>query len=385
MSGKRRRERGVVAVTAALGLFVLLGIAALAVDLGMLVAARTQLETAADAAALAAAKELAFGARDHAIRRAEEYAHHNLVLGQPVVLRAGNRNAPEDVVLGFYDLPTHTFRPEDLLPNAVEVTARRTQNRSTAVPTFFAAVFGRREVNVAAHSIAIGFPRKVVLAMDASGSMGDLAPCGTPPAEIVPAREAAAKFLRGLSFSTLPERAGMLSFARETLVKVSIVGLHDPGQPGGLVARTLSIEAAPCGKPGGTNTGGAIQDALDLFDDDDGPSSSSVGQRMLVVLSDGLANVGRHDEDEYGNETDPRNPAWRYAVESADEARELGIVVHAIQLGNSDHPEDHERQMREIAGVGEPGGGLYLFAPTTEQLDEMFETLGRHVQVALVD
>jgi hypothetical protein len=376
-----------LAVAAALGLFVLLGIAALAVDLGMLVAARTQLETAADAAALAAAKELAFGARDHALRRAAEYARHNEVLGEPVELRLGNPNAPEDVVLGFYDLQARTFRPDDFLPNAVEVTTRRTENRATAVPTFFAAFFGRREVDRSAHSIAIGFPRKVVVAMDASGSMGgdENRGCGgSSPADIIAAREAAAEFLRDLGFSTLPERAGLVSFAREILVKVPIVGLHDPGQPANIVDRTLSIEAASCGRPGGTNTGLAIQEALDLFEDDD-PSAFGLGQRMLVVLSDGLANVGRHGEEEYGNEDDPNNTAWRYAVESADEAREQGIIVHAIQLGNSDHPEEHEQQMRQIAGIGRQGEGRYLFAPDTEQLEEMFETLRRHVQVALVD
>ena len=385
MSGKRRRERGVVAVTAALGLFVLLGIAALAVDLGMLIAARTQLETAADAAALAAAKELAFGARDHALRRAEEYAHHNLVLGEPVVLRPGNRNAPEDVVLGFYDLATHTFRPEDLLPNAVEVTTRRTQNRATAVPTFFAAVFGRREVNVSAHSIAIGFPREIVPAIDASGSMGEDANCnGTPgnPA-IVPAREAAAEFIRDISFSTLPEHAGMLSFSRHAVVRAPIKGLHDAGQPDDLIRRTLRIEASPCGAEGATNTGEAIQRAIRMFEEaSPGPGTSGFSQRLIILLSDGLANRDAFDNDYYPyDQFRDGNPAWRYAVDSAAEARELNITVHTIQLGNLDRGPQ-ERQMREIAAAG---GGMYLFAPTTEQLDEMFETLARHVQVALVD
>jgi hypothetical protein len=374
-----------VAVTAALGLFALLGIAALAVDLGMLVTARTQLGIAADAAALAGAKLLAFGARDLARQRAVEYAYRNRALGDPVVLKLGEGNDPGDVVLGYYDPATRAFRPDDFLPNAVRVTARRIEDRDTAVPTFFAAFFDQSEVNLAAHSIAIGLPRIVVTAIDASGSMGEVLPCGTPGAPaIVPAREAAAEFLRDLSFSTLPERAGMLSFAREPIVRAEIVGLHDPGEPGDIVRRTLAIEAASCGRPGGTNTGGGIQLAIDMFDDDD-PGSIGLGQRMLVVLSDGLANVGRHGEDEYRNESNPNNPAWRYAVESADEARELGIVVHAIQLGNSNHPEEHERQMREVAGIGQAGAGMYLFAPTTEQLDEMFETLGRHVQVALVD
>ena len=68
--GYDRKQRGAVTVLAVLGLLVVLGAAALAVDLSMLVAARTQLSTAADAAALAGVKELPFGSRDRARTRA---------------------------------------------------------------------------------------------------------------------------------------------------------------------------------------------------------------------------------------------------------------------------------------------------------------------------
>jgi hypothetical protein len=370
-----------VAVTAALGLFALLGIAALAVDLGMLVTARTQLGIAADAGALAGAKLLAFGARDLARQRAVEYAFRNRALGDPVVLKLGQGNDPGDVVLGFYDLATRSFRPDDFLPNAVRVTARRIEDRDTAVPTFFAAFFDQSEVDLAMHSIAIGLPRTVVTAIDASGSMGEVLPCGTPGAPaIVPAREAAAEFLRDLSFSTLPERAGVLSYSRRPNEQSPIVGLHDAGQPENLIRQTRGIEASPCGPEGATNTGAAIQEAISMFERDSVPGISGLGQRMIALLSDGLANRDAFDTDCYSYQHQPGNPCWRYAVSSAADAHDVGITVHVIQLGNSD--PNQERQMREIA---EAGGGMYLFAPTTEQLDEMFETLGRHVQVALVD
>jgi Putative Flp pilus-assembly TadE/G-like len=54
-------ERGTVAVTVALALTVLLGIAALVVDVGLSWAARAKAQTAADAAALAGAGRLAAG------------------------------------------------------------------------------------------------------------------------------------------------------------------------------------------------------------------------------------------------------------------------------------------------------------------------------------
>lgn len=372
-----RRERGAVAVTAVLGLLVLLGIGALAVDLGMVVAARTQLGTAADAAALAGAKELAFGAR-LAQARAVEYGALNRVLGDPVVLDPGTSNAG-DVVLGFYDFGDRSFRPTGTLPNAVEVTARRAGGRGTGLPTYFAAVFGRHSLDASAQSIAVGLNRTVVVAMDVSGSMGAVIPCGHPghPA-IVPARAAAANFLEDLAASTLPERAGILAYAGGIRGQVPIAGLHDAGQPGILVGWTRALEAAPCGHEGGTNTGLALQTAIAMFQAA-GPGGADLEQQMIVLLSDGLANRGRHGEDLYHHEADRRNPAWRYAVEEAADARERNITVHTISLGEEEH---QVAQMQEIA---EAGGGMPLVAPRPEDLDRMFETLARAVRVALVD
>jgi hypothetical protein len=226
----------------------------------------------------------------------------------------------------------------------------------------------------------MGFPRDVVLAIDASGSMGTNGNCGGNPQNpaIEPTREAAAEFVRDLAVSTLNERAGVVSFASVAQVRSPIVGLHDPGQPLRLIVQTMAIEAQPCGEDGGTNTGGAIEQAIELFDEDEGPGGVAFHPRMMVVLSDGLANRGRHGEDTYGNEGDPRNPAWLYAVEEAREAHDQGIIVHTITLGNAGQRE----QMEEIAEVG---GGMSLVAPTPEDLDRMFEILARVVQVALVD
>lgn len=369
----RGEERGVVTVIAVLGLLVLLGIGALAVDYGMLLTARAQLSTAADAASLAAVKELAFGSRERAVERAIEYAALNRALGDSVVL------TPRDVTLGFYDFELRQFRGEELLPNAVQVTARRTGSDGS-VPTYFAAVFGRRHVDVAARSIAIGLPRTVVVAIDASGSMGEALPCGTPGAPaIVPARESAADFVTNLHASTLPERAGVLSFALVATERASIADLHGPGQPDQLRRRTLEIVAAECGEEGSTNTGAAIELATQMFEETTPGMIRGGQQKMLVLLSDGLANRDRHGDDYFPEQGVPGNPAWRYAVEAARDAYEqAGIVVHTITLGDN----GQRQQMREIAEAG--GGGMALVAPTPDDLDEMFETLSRNVQVALV-
>ncbi len=73
-----RDERGVTVALVALMLVILCGIAALVVDVGFLFWERRSMVTAADAAALAGAKELALGHSDaEAIAIAEEYARLN--------------------------------------------------------------------------------------------------------------------------------------------------------------------------------------------------------------------------------------------------------------------------------------------------------------------
>ena len=54
----QRRQRGAVAVIVALSALVLLGFAGMAIDVGRLYINRTELQSAADACALAAAGEL---------------------------------------------------------------------------------------------------------------------------------------------------------------------------------------------------------------------------------------------------------------------------------------------------------------------------------------
>jgi Flp pilus assembly protein TadG len=64
IEGQRDGERGAVAILVALLLVVLLGVAALAVDIGLIAWTKTQLQTGADAAALAIAQNCAKSGRD---------------------------------------------------------------------------------------------------------------------------------------------------------------------------------------------------------------------------------------------------------------------------------------------------------------------------------
>ena len=115
----------------ALGVAMFISIAALAVDLGMLMTARSEAQRTADGSALAGAASLIYnpGDRAQARRWAKRYASRNHVRGAQVVLR------DQDI--------------DVILPDTVRVRVLRTQNYGGPVSTLFARMFGVNEVDVA--------------------------------------------------------------------------------------------------------------------------------------------------------------------------------------------------------------------------------------------
>lgn len=401
--GTTKRQRGAILLPAILAIGALLGIGALAVDLGVLVAGRTQLQTAADAAALAAAKELAFGRVDLAVGRAIDYAAQNETLGDPVEL-----DRLDDVDVGYWSYLEHAFTADAAAPNAVRITARRLAERHSGITTWFGHLFGVSEIDAGARATAVALPRDVVVIIDRSGDMGaDPVCCGNPDdPPIFAARAAAASFFRDLSVSTLPERAGLVTYALQAEVPVPIGSLDQNLRA--LLTAAETIDAAPCGVEGSTSTGTALDVGRHLFDDlerqDDGPP----GTPMIVLLSNGVANRDSTLGSSWGEEVfaDPFDPgtwpeSWHYAVRAAMRAGDAGIAVHTIVLGLTDpddpacartrdlSPLERERYeelkrqlMRAIADVS---GGFALEAPTPDDLSVAFGELSKLVRVALVE
>ena len=78
------RRRAAVIVQVAVSSTLMLGMGALAVDVGMLYTAKSEIQVSADSAALAAASQLAGGQGDvqsAAVAAADQYASMNTVLG----------------------------------------------------------------------------------------------------------------------------------------------------------------------------------------------------------------------------------------------------------------------------------------------------------------
>jgi len=171
------RRRGIVVVQVAVVLVVLLGVAALCVDLGVTYNARSDLQRKADAAALAAAAKLAewdIGPPlDAARTTAIDSAQSHTVLGQTVTLKNGT-----DIEFGTVvrDAATRTyqFNPGTALPNAVRIQIRKTSDSPNgALPSYFANVFGKADTDIKAQATAMMMPRDIAIVADLSSSHND--------------------------------------------------------------------------------------------------------------------------------------------------------------------------------------------------------------------
>ncbi len=150
---------------------VMLGAAAMAVDVGYIYCAKTQLQVAADAAAMAAARQLngSSDVFDAILELAREYAAKNKVFGITPQL------ADSDVVLGHTvidDSGKSEFRENEQPYDALKVTIRLTADSPNGqLPLFFGKLMKVAGANVSASATAMLVPRDIAIAIDLSNSM----------------------------------------------------------------------------------------------------------------------------------------------------------------------------------------------------------------------
>jgi len=143
-------QRGFSLITIGLGLMSLFAACMLSIDVGMLVMARTQAQTAADAGALAGATALVFNsytdrtASGPAVSGAINAANSNRVAGHPPSVNATDVVFPMNAVTGQSDL--------------VQVSVHRTVARGNPVSTLIAHFFGMNSVDVTATATATAAP-----------------------------------------------------------------------------------------------------------------------------------------------------------------------------------------------------------------------------------
>jgi len=161
------RRRAVTLVFFVAMLVVVFAMVAFALDIGQIVLVRTELQVAADAAAIGAASKLG-------VSYEEVYSVARNIAGRH---QAGNKalEVPEaDVEIGIWDATRRTFIPNpDRIGNAVRVTAYRDEAHSGEVPLCFARIFNVLSYKISASAVAMASPRDIAFVVDLSGSMND--------------------------------------------------------------------------------------------------------------------------------------------------------------------------------------------------------------------
>jgi hypothetical protein len=171
--GKARRQprRGALLPLVALSLIALLGFVALAIDIGMLLVAKTQVQNVADAAAMTGARTIDGSSNGNtavATTNAQQTGAENLVLGTAV--------AASDMTITHgayhYDPTQRLFIPQ-FPPQAPDSYSLTKVSITTSRPSGFARVLGMQSLTVAATAIAAHRPRDICMVLDYSGSMNN--------------------------------------------------------------------------------------------------------------------------------------------------------------------------------------------------------------------
>jgi hypothetical protein len=200
--GVRWGERGSFALLAGLTLVLMLGFAALVIDVGYLYWSKTRAQTAAEAAALAAVKELdqTPAGLAAACLVASEVVASNDPEGE-LDFRASclSPNAAGDEIrFGVWDGSEFTESQEALLINAVQIEVGRTREKGNAAPPLLSGVFA-----------LLGGARITGLDVRAS------AVAIVPP---IPATGAGSTLPLAISSCSMMDEAGGLACGREVIV-----------------------------------------------------------------------------------------------------------------------------------------------------------------------
>ncbi|KPJ79751.1 MAG: hypothetical protein AMJ58_10915 [Gammaproteobacteria bacterium SG8_30] len=151
-------------LTTLVALTALIAAAALAIDAGMILVARTQAQNVSDAAALAAARDLIDKTGPTVTLGAAEAAGLAIGAANGAVVNASVTLEPGDLVYGNWDLETETFDPgvdltDPYVVTAVQVTSRLAEaSPNNPIPAFMAKILGINSFDVGASAIAyLGF------------------------------------------------------------------------------------------------------------------------------------------------------------------------------------------------------------------------------------
>lgn len=154
-------RRGAILVLAAIFLIVVFAFAAFSIDTGYMLIVKSELQAAADGAALAGVLDLPNG-QTSVDASVAAIASSNKAAGKSISIPS------KEIEMGLFDLQSRKFTPTTENPNAVRITARVTDQAH-----FLAPVIQHKSFNMSASAIAMLNPRDIVFVIDLSGSMND--------------------------------------------------------------------------------------------------------------------------------------------------------------------------------------------------------------------
>jgi Flp pilus assembly protein TadG len=261
-----RKGQVIILVTFAVVLLLLL--VGLALDSGIGYAVKAKLNSAVDAAAIAAGRALSEGSND-AERQANAEAAATTFFNANFpanYLRARVTSGP--TVVTEHDTSTGEWH--------ITVTA------SAEVPTYFLRIRGNNSFSASSASMALKRDVDMVLVLDCSGSLGP----PTSPASTFPALKAAAiDFINKFNDGAGGDRVGLVTFASGAVTSVDI----NKDATRGFVKTAVinAINALTVG--GATDSEEAMRRALAELDAVPAGVRSSL--RVIVFFSDGAPNT----------------------------------------------------------------------------------------------
>lgn len=166
-----RKERGVVAIIVALSMVVLIGFVGLALDLGKLFVAKTELQNSVDSCALAAARELT-GANTN-----------QLVLAEAAGIAAGTQNNvlfqgesigfSEDSSVTFSEQLNGSYTTKTGVANSLNIKFVRCTVERSGIANWFMQVLGIGDQDVGATAVASLVPGQTACAIPAGICLAD--------------------------------------------------------------------------------------------------------------------------------------------------------------------------------------------------------------------
>ena len=348
----RRATDGTVAVLMAVALPMVVGIAGFAVDVGMALSARKELEAGTQAAAMAGAQALGLSAATTvsvtaAVTQwtAGHQLRHATVTGTAV------RLACDTATSGLPSCSTSA-------PNIVSVT------QSASIPTFFLKAFGRTTfaISAAAKAAKAGGgtrPLNVMFVLDATGSMSSIDSSCTVPGLSRPTRFQCALYSIQSVLKVMPasiDKTGLMIFPGMG-TQYAPVSHPCPTQPnslpylssgikyqvgttlddsynngaGSLMTASPMIQAVgyyPTLSPCVTNKGGQGSYAAEILGKAKAALTLVPGtQNVIILLSDGDYNASL---SQLNNRSDKLSQQCRQAVDAANAATSSGTLVYAV-------------------------------------------------------